>query len=122
VDVTNPGLHRMPLPISEIPRKPGCGRSTQPRHRRDHLPGSVGALPVKPHEEVLPGQLRGRDPDQQLSAGMPALTGLNRPDRRIQQFDHTESVDQLGHRRHPRHRSQRRIRRTRQISRTLSTR
>ena len=81
------------------------------RYRREDLPGGVGALAVQSDQEVLPGQLRGRHPDQQLSAGEPPIAGLDRPDRRIQSLDHAQPVDQLGHRRQPRHRGQRRVRR-----------
>jgi len=75
------------------------------------LTGDISALPVQPDQEVLPGQLHRRQPDQQLGAGEPTIAGLDRPDRRIQQLDHAQAVNQLGHRGHPRHRGQRRVRR-----------
>lgn len=50
------------------------GRGAQPGHGREHLPGHVGALAVQPDQEVLPGQLRGHQPDQQLSARIATVT------------------------------------------------
>jgi hypothetical protein len=60
------GLHRLPLRRGDPPGQPGRGRARQPRHRRDLLPGRIGALAVQPGQEVLPGQPRRRDPGQQL--------------------------------------------------------
>jgi hypothetical protein len=110
-DVPHPGLHPVPLPVGEPPGQPGRGRRAQPRHRGEHLSGDIIALVVQPNQEVLPGQLRRRHPDQQLPASMAPVAGLDRPDRCIQRPDHAESVNQLGHRRHPRHARQRRVRR-----------
>jgi hypothetical protein len=81
VDVTDPGLHRPPLPVGEPARQPGRGRGGQPGHRRQLLPGHVGAVAVQPDQELLSGQLRTRHPDQQLRPGEPAVAGLDRPDR-----------------------------------------
>jgi hypothetical protein len=100
-DVPEPGLHRRPLRRTEPAGQPGRGRRGQAGHRGQLLPGSVGALAVQPDPEVLPGQLRGRDPDQQLPAGEPAAALLERPDRRVQPADHVQPVGQLGHRQHP---------------------
>jgi len=83
----------------------------QPRHRRELLPRRVGALPVQPDQEVLPGQLRRGHPDQQLPAGMPPVALLDRADRGIQRLDHAEPIDQFGDRHQPRVRGQSRIRR-----------
>jgi hypothetical protein len=109
--VTEPGLHRRPLPGRQPPCQPGRGRGRQIGHRRQLLPGGIGALAVQPNHEVFPGQLRSGHPDQQLPAGMAAAALLDRPDRRVQPADHIQPLDQLGHRHHARHRRQRRIRR-----------
>ncbi|HEY8558583.1 MAG TPA: hypothetical protein VIM97_14785 [Actinomycetes bacterium] len=69
-------------------------------------------MSVQPDQEVLPGQLRGGHPDQQLPAAAATAALLDRPDRGIQPADHIQPIDQLGHRDQPRHRRQRRIRRT----------
>jgi len=111
VNVADPGLRRAPLPLGELARQPGGGRRAQGGHRREHLTGHISASAVQPDQEVLPGQLRTGQPDQQLSPAKPPTTGLDRPDRRIQQLDHAQPVDQLGHRSHPRHRGQRQVRR-----------
>jgi len=55
--------------------RPGCGRGRQPRHRRQLLACRIGALAVQPGQEILPGQLRRRDPGQQLPSAEPALAG-----------------------------------------------
>ena len=111
VHIAQPGLHRRPLRVGQPPRQPGRGRRAQPRHRGQLLPGGVGALPVQPDQEVLPGQLRGSHPHQQLPAGVAAAALLDRPDLRVQPADHVQPLDQLGHRDHARHRCQCRIRR-----------
>jgi len=69
------------------------------------------ALPVQPGEEVFPGQLRRRDPGQQLPGPEAAITLLYRADRRIDRLDHAQPVTQLADRSQPRARGQRRIRR-----------
>jgi len=46
-------------------------RGRQARHRGDLLARRVGALPVQPGQEILVGQLRRRDPGQQLPAPNP---------------------------------------------------
>ena len=60
--------------------QPRSDSGAQPRHRREELPqelrGRIGALPVQPDPQVLPGQLCGGDPDQQLSTRTPPLAGL----------------------------------------------
>ena len=68
-------------------------------------------MAVQPSQEILPGQLRRRQPRQQLPGPESAGTLLNRPDRRIQRPDHAQPVTQPGDRSHPRVRGQRRIRR-----------
>ena len=105
------GLHRLPLRRGDPPGQARRGRGRQPRHRRDLLPGRIGALAVQPGQEVLPGQLRRRDPGQQLPGPEPAVPLLDRADRRIQRADHAEPVTQLGDRGQARVRRQRRIRR-----------
>ena len=78
------GLHRLPLRRGDPPGQARRGRGRQPRHRRDLLAGRIGALAVQPGQEVLPGQLRRRDPGQQLPGPEPAFALLDRADRRIQ--------------------------------------
>jgi hypothetical protein len=109
--IAEPGLHRRPLRVTEPARQPGRGRCTQPRHRNQLLAGNIGALPVQPDQEILPGQLRGSHPYQHLPAGVTAAALLDRPDPRVQPADHVQPLDQLGHRDHARHRRQCRIRR-----------
>ena len=104
-------LHRPPLPGGDPPGHARRGRGAQPRHRRDLLPGRIRALAVQPGQEVFPGQLRRRDPGQQLPRPEAAITLLDRANRRIQGLDHAEPVTQLADRGQPRARSQRRIRR-----------
>ena len=87
------------------------GRGRQARHRGDLLTRRVGALPVQPGQEVLPGQLRRRDPGQQLPGPEPAIALLDRADRRIQRLDHAQPPAQLGDRGQARVRRQRPIRR-----------
>ena len=105
------GLHRLPLRRGDPPGQARRGRGRQPRHRRDLLPGRIGALAVQPGQEVLPGQLRRRDPGQQLPGPEPAFALLDRADRRIQRADHAEPAAQLGDHGQARVRRQRRIRR-----------
>jgi hypothetical protein len=109
--IGEPGLHRMPLRVGELARQPGRSGRGQPGHHGQHLPGLVGTLAVQPDEEVLPGQLSRGDPDQQLPAAQPPIPGLDRADGRVQQLDHRQSVDQLGHRDRSREPGQRRVRR-----------
>jgi len=96
-------VNRRASPAAVVEARPGTAG--------ERLSGGVGAVAVQPDQEVLPGQLRVRHPDQQLTTAEPAVAFLDRPDRRIQQLDHGEAVDQLGHRRHPRVPGQRRVRR-----------
>jgi hypothetical protein len=51
------------------------GDGTQPRHQRDLLPRRISALAVQPGQEVLPGQLRRRDPGQSLPDGQGTSDG-----------------------------------------------
>jgi hypothetical protein len=87
------------------------GGGTQPWHRRDLLPGRVRALAVQPGQEVLPGQLRRRDPRQQLTGPEASIPLLDRAHRRVQGLNHAQPVTQLADRGQPRVRGQRRIRR-----------
>jgi hypothetical protein len=112
VRVAQPGLHRGPPRVSEPTGQPGRDRRGQVGHRGQRLPGLIGALPVEPDQEILPSQLRGGHPHQQLAAGVAAAALLDRPDRRVQPADHIQPLHQLGHRDHARHRRQCRIRRT----------
>ena len=93
----------------EPARDPGRGRGGQPRHRRDLLAGRVGAHPVQPHQEVLPGQLGGGHPGQHLPAGKPPRPLLDRPHRLIEGLDQAELAAQLGDREHPARGGQRRV-------------
>ena len=104
-------LDRFPLGGSDPPGQPGRGRGRQARHRAGLLARHVGALAVQPGQEVLPGQLRRRDPAQQLPGAEPAFALLDGADRRIQFFHHAEPPAQLGDRRQARVCRQRRIRR-----------
>jgi hypothetical protein len=69
------------------------------------------ALPVQPRQEVLPGQLRRRDPGQQLPGPEAAIPLLNRAHCRVECPDHAEPVTQFADRGQPCARGQRRIRR-----------
>ena len=109
--IGEPGLHRMPLRVGELACQPGRGGRGQPRHRGQHLPGLVATLTVQPDQEVLPGQLRRGDPDQQLPAAKSPIPKLDRTNSRVQQLDHRQSVDQLGHHNRSREPGQRRVRR-----------
>jgi hypothetical protein len=46
-DLTDPGLHRAPLRVGEPACQPSGGRGAQPGHRREHLPGHIGALAIR---------------------------------------------------------------------------
>jgi hypothetical protein len=105
------GLHSLPLPGGDPPGQARRGRGTQSWHRRDLLPGRIGALAVQPGQEVLPGRLRRSQPGQQLPGPESAIALLDRADRRIQRADHAEPVTQLGDGGHARVRRQRPIRR-----------
>ena len=61
-DRRQPGLHRQPLPAGDPAGQARRRSRTQPRHRRDLLPGRIRALAVQADQEVLPGQLRRREP------------------------------------------------------------
>jgi hypothetical protein len=105
------GLHRPPLPGRDPAGQPRRGRGRQARHRRDLLARRISALAVQPGQEVLPGQLRRRDPGQQLPGAEPAISLLDRADRRIQRPDHAQPVTQPRDRGQPRVRRQRPVRR-----------
>src|ERR1019366_2450336 len=81
------------------------------RPRGDQLACRITALAVQPGQEVLPGQLRRRDPGQQLPGPEAAVPPLDGADRRIQRPDHAQPAAQLGDRGQARVRRQRRIRR-----------
>ena len=66
---------------SDPPGQARRGRGRQARHRGDLLARRVGALAVQPGQEVLPGQLRRRDPGQQLPGPEAAVPLLDRADR-----------------------------------------
>ncbi|WP_448074216.1 hypothetical protein [Georgenia yuyongxinii] len=96
-----PSVNRRASPAAVVEAGPATGPS---------LPGDIGAHPVQPDQEVLPGQLRRGHPHQQLTARQATSALLDRPDRLIQRLDHTELLDQLTDRRQPRVRRQARIR------------
>jgi hypothetical protein len=77
----------------------------------DLLTCRIGPAAVQPGQEVLPGQLRRRDPSQQLPSAETAVPLLDRADRGIQRADHAEPVTQLADHSHSRAGRQRRIRR-----------
>ena len=104
-------LDRLPLRRRDPPGQPGRSRGRQARHGRDLLACHVGALAVQPGQEVLPGQLRRRDPAQQLPGTETAIPLLDGADRGIHRFDHAEPAAQLGDRSQARIRRQRPIRR-----------
>ena len=68
-------------------------------------------LAVQPGQEILPGQLRRRDPAQQLPGAETAIPLLDRADRRIHRLDHAEPAAQLGDRGQARVRRQGPVRR-----------
>ncbi len=82
-DVTDRGFDRVPLPVGERTRQPRRRGRAQPGHRRQYLPGHIGALAVEPDQEIFPGQLGCRDPDQQLPTAEAPIAGLDRPDRTV---------------------------------------
>ena len=104
-------FHRRPLlevyPPGQTRRRGG----TQPRHRSQQLTSRISAISIQPDQEIFPSQLSRGHPHQQLARTHAPSPALDRPDHGIQQRDHTQPLDQLGHRRHPRHPGQRRIRR-----------
>ena len=104
-------LNRCPLSRGDPPGQARRGRGRQPGHRGDLLPGRICPLPVQPGQEVLPGQLRRRDPGQQLPGPIAAVPLLDRADRGIQRLHHAEPLAQLADRGQARVRRQRRIRR-----------
>ncbi len=105
------GLHRPPLRGSDPPGQARGGRRGQPGHRRQLLPRGIGALAIQPGQEVLPCQLRRRDPGQQLPCAEAAVPLLDRPGRGVDRPDNLQPPAQLTDGSHPRIRRQRRIRR-----------
>ncbi len=101
VHVTEPGLHRRPLPLGDPAGQAGGGCGRQPRHRRERLPRTVGAVPVEPDQEVLPAQLRRGHADQHLPGAEPAVPILDRSHRGVELVDDPEPFGQLGHRGQP---------------------
>ena len=73
------------------------------------LPGDIGADPVQPDQEVLPGQLRRGHPGQHLPAGKPPRPLLDRPHPPIKGRDQAKPLAQLGDREHPARPGQRRV-------------
>ena len=106
-----PRLHGVPLRRGDPPGQARRRRGRQALHRGDLLATRIRALAVQPGQEVLPGQLRRRDPGQQLSSAETAIPLLDRADRRIQCPDHAEPPAQLADRGQARVRRQRPIRR-----------
>ena len=102
VDVPDPGLHRLPLPsVNLAPARPPLSRTARaPAPAAGRRRRRAGG-PIRPENPPRPAAPR---PSRQHRI-------LIWPDRRIQQLDHVEPVDQLGHRHHPRERDQPRIRR-----------
>ena len=72
-------LDHLPLRRGDPAGQARRGRGRQPRHRRDLLASRIGALPVQPRQEVLPGQLRRREPGQQLPGPEPPVPLPDRP-------------------------------------------
>jgi hypothetical protein len=105
------GLHRPPLPGRDPAGQPRRGRGRQARHRRDLLARRISALAVQPGQEVLPGQLRRRDPGQQFPRPEAAVPLLDGADRRIQRAGHVQLAAQLADRGQARVRRQRPVRR-----------
>jgi hypothetical protein len=72
------GLHRLPLPgvirrarpAAAVELSPGTGVTCSPPYRRAARPAN---------QEVLPGQLRSRDPGQQLTRAETTIPLLDRP-------------------------------------------
>jgi hypothetical protein len=93
------------------PGQPRRRGGTQPRHRGQQLTRHIRAIPVQTDQMILPRQLGAGHPHQQLPRTHAPVPALDRPDHHIQQRHHTQRLNQLGHRRHPRQPGQRRIRR-----------
>ena len=111
VTAARPCSTACPLGGSDPPGQARRGGGRQARYRGDLLARRIGALPVQPGQEILPGQLRRRDPRQQLPGAEPAIPLLDGADRGIQRLDHAEPAAQLGDRGQARIRRQRPIRR-----------
>ena len=80
------GLYRLPLGRGDPPGQARRGRGRQPGHRGDQLARRITALAVQPGQEILPGQLRRRDPGQQLPGPVAAVPLLDGADRGIQRL------------------------------------
>ena len=109
VTAARPGLYRPPLRRGDPPGQARGGRRGQPRHGGDLLACRIGALAVQPGQEVLSGQLRRRDPGQQLPGAKAAVPLLDRPGHSIDRLNHTQPVTKLTGRGQPRVRRQRPI-------------
>jgi len=105
------GLHCLPLRRSDPPGKARRSRGRQALHRGDLLASRVSALAVQPGQKVLPGQLRRRNPGQQLPSAETTVPLLDGADLRIQRPDHAQPPAQLADRGKTRVRRQRPIRR-----------
>ena len=104
-------LHRLPLRRRDPPGQPGRGGGCQARHRGDLLACRIGALAVQPGQEVFRGQLRRRDPGEQLPGTQTAVALLDGADCRIQRPDYAEPVTRLADRGQARVRRQGPVRR-----------
>jgi hypothetical protein len=78
-DVTEPGLHRRPLPLGEPVGQPGRGRRRQPRYRGQLLAHAVGALTVQPDEKSSPASCAAAIPTNTSPAVCPRRRCLNDP-------------------------------------------
>jgi len=83
-------VKRRAKPVAVVEASPGTGRQ--------RLPRGIGADPVQPDQEVLPGQLCRRHPDQQLTGTESPVALLDRAHRHVQQPDYVQPVQQLGDR------------------------
>jgi hypothetical protein len=82
-------VKRRANPVAVVEASPGTGDSACP---------AVSAPPVQPDQEVLPGQLCRRHPDQQLTGTESPVALLDRAHRHVQQPDYVQPVQQLGDR------------------------
>ena len=94
-----PDLDRGPLGRADAPCQPTRRTGRQPRHRRQRLPRDIGPNPVQTDQELLPGQLRGRHPDQYTAQAVTPRPHLDRPHRGVDLGDHAQPVHQLVHNR-----------------------
>jgi hypothetical protein len=77
-------------PVAVVEASPGTGDSA--------CPAVSARTPVQPDQEVLPGQLCRRHPDQQLTGTESPVALLDRAHRHVQQPDYVQPVQQLGDR------------------------